>query len=389
MKKICFITTISGTLLSFVRDFAIYMHENGDYDITFICDEDEKLEKVLPNYIHYIPIEMKRGISIGGILSCLKMCKIFRKNQFDLIQYSTPNAALYASIAGWFARIPVRLYCQWGIAYVGFIGLKRKIFKCEEKFVCSLSTWIEPDSIGNLNFSHKEKLYPEKKGSVVHKGSASGVSLEKFDISKKIFYRREIREKYDIPEEAFVYGFVGRITGDKGINELLAATKLILKKYKNVYLMIVGGMDKEESVNTNLFEWSKKSCNVIYCGATNEVQKYMSAMDCYVMPSYREGFGLTVVEAGAMGIPVICTNIPGPTDAIHDQETGLIIEKKNVEALRTAILKIYSDPEMAKKLGQAGYENVKTNYEQKRLFKYILQDRDRLLRNAKRRTTKR
>ena len=389
MKKICFITTISGTLLSFVRDFAIYMHENGDYDITFICDKDEKLEKVLPNYIHYIPIEMKRGISIGGILSCLKMSKIFRKNQFDLIQYSTPNAALYASIAGWFARIPVRLYCQWGIAYVGFIGLKRKIFKCEEKFVCSLSTWIEPDSIGNLNFSHEEKLYPEKKGSVVHKGSASGVSLEKFDISKKIFYRREIREKYDIPEEAFVYGFVGRITGDKGINELLAATKLILKKYKNVYLMIVGGMDKEESVNTNLFEWSKKSCNVIYCGATNEVQKYMSAMDCYVMPSYREGFGLTVVEAGAMGIPVICTNIPGPTDAIHDQETGLIIEKKNVEALRTAILKIYSDPEMAKKLGQAGYENVKTNYEQKRLFKYILQDRDRLLRNAKRRTTKR
>ena len=115
----------------------------------------------------------------------------------------------------------------------------------------------------------------------------------------------------------------------------------------------------------------------------------MSAMDCYVMPSYREGFGLTVVEAGAMGIPVICTNIPGPTDAIHNEETGLVIEKKNEKELRDAILRIYDDSQFAKKLGQAGYENVKENYEQKNLFKYILHDREGLLRKARRRTGKR
>ena len=105
----------------------------------------------------------------------------------------------------------------------------------------------------------------------------------------------------------------------------------------------------------------------------------MAAMDCYVMPSYREGFGLTVVEAGAMGVPVICTNIPGPTDAIHNYENGLIIEKKDIKGLKNAIISLYSDSELAKELGQRGYENVKENYEQTSLFKYILQDREKLL----------
>ena len=389
MKKICFVTTISGTITSFILDFAKYMHKKGDYDITFICNKDEKFARELPNYIHFIPVEMERGISIGGIVACAKMWKIFRKNRFDLIQYSTPNASLYASIAGWLARIPVRLYCQWGLAFIGFNGLKRKIFKYEEKLVCKLSTWIEPDSRGNLKFCHEEKIYPNNKGSVVHKGSASGVSLEKFDITKKKQYRTDIRNRLEIPEDAFVYGFVGRITGDKGINELLSATRNILMSHKDVYVLIIGGIDKEDSVNTKLYEWSKIEKHVIYCGSSNEVEKYMAAMDCYVMPSYREGFGLTVVEAGAMGLPVICTNIPGPTDAIHDEVTGLIIDKKDTKALKNAILRLYFDRGLAEKLGNAGYENVKDNYEQEKLFEYILKDRDKLLEASVRRHIKR
>ena len=171
------------------------MYENAECDVTFICDPNESFEKELPEYIHYIPVNMKRGISIGGLKSCIEMKKIFKENRFDMIQYSTPNASLYAAVAGTMAKIPVRLYCQWGLVYVGFEGIKRKIFKLEEKLVCHLSTWIEPDSMGNLEFCHAEKLYPINKGSVVNKGSASGVSLEKFNISKKQQYRREIRKK--------------------------------------------------------------------------------------------------------------------------------------------------------------------------------------------------
>lgn len=382
MKKLCFITTISGTIKSFILEFAKYMHEESDYDITFICDKDDDFAASLPPYIHYIPISMKRGISVGGIKACAEMYKIFRENKFDLIQYSTPNASLYASLSGWLAGVPVRLYCQWGLAFVGFSGLKRTIFKLIEKVVCKLSTWIEPDSRGNLEFCHEQKIYPQKKGSVVHKGSASGVSLDKFDLSRKNDFRAEIRKKFNIPETAFVYGFVGRITGDKGINELLSATRNLFDSHKDMYVLLIGGMEKEDSVDTELFEWSKTQERVIYCGSTNEVQKYMAAMDCYVMPSYREGFGLTVLEAGAMGLPVICTNIPGPTDAIHNEVNGLIVEKKDSKAIEDAVLRIYSDRELAKQLGAAGYENVKENYEQKSLFKYILEDRERLLQES-------
>lgn len=389
MKKICFVTTISGTLKSFVLELAKYMYNQGGYDITFICDNDEEFAKSLPLYIHYIPVDMERGISVGGIVSCAKMWKIFRKYRFDLIQYSTPNASLYASIAGWIARVPVRLYCQWGMVFVGFEGLKRRIFKFEEKMVCKLSTWIEPDSHANLIFCHEQKLYSKKKSSVVHKGSASGVSLDKFDITKKQVYREEIRGKYSIPEEAFVYGFAGRITGDKGINELLSATKNIFQLYEDTYVLMIGGIEKEGSVNAELYEWSKREKHIIYCGSTSEVQKYMAAMDCYVMPSYREGFGLTVVEAGAMGVPVICTNIPGPTDAIYDEVNGIIVEKKNEKALKDAILRLYSDRKLAERLGAAGYENVKENYEQSNLFKYIIEDRERLLMASDRRKTRR
>lgn len=382
MKKLCFITTISGTIKSFILEFAKYMHEQSDYDITFICDKDDDFAASLPPYIHYIPISMKRGISIGGIKACAEMYKIFRANKFDLIQYSTPNASLYASLAGWLAGVPVRLYCQWGLAFVGFSGLKRTIFKVIEKIVCKLSTWIEPDSRGNLDFCREQKIYPQNKGSVVHKGSASGVSLEQFDLSRKNTFRAEIRKKFNIPETAFVYGFVGRITGDKGINELLSATRNLFDAHEDMYVLLIGGMEKEDSVDTELFEWSKTQDRVVYCGLTNEVQKYMAAMDCYVMPSYREGFGLTVLEAGAMGLPVICTNIPGPTDAIHHEVNGLIVEKKDSKAIEDAVLRIYSDRELAKRLGAAGYENVKENYEQKSLFKYILEDRERLLQES-------
>ena len=194
MKKICYITTVSITLKTFVLPIIRQLAKHADWDITVICDADEAFAKSLPEGIRYSPIPMKRGISLGGIGAMLKMLRVFRKEKFDLVQYSTPNASLYASLAAWLARVPVRLYCQWGIAYVGFHGLKRKIFKCVEKLVCSLSTWIEPDSYGNLRFSNAEGLYPESKGSVVWNGSASGVDLEKFDISQKENWRREIRE---------------------------------------------------------------------------------------------------------------------------------------------------------------------------------------------------
>ena len=185
----------------------------------------------------------------------------------------------------------------------------RELFlKLEEKMVCKLSTWIEPDSKSNLDFSHKEGLYPKWKGSVVWNGSASGVDLAKFDVTKKEEYNRNIRSQYGIPKDAFVFGFVGRITGDKGINELLSATKNIMKAYDNVWLLLVGHSEKSDSVDNDLYKWAENDERIVFSGYTLVAEQFIAAMNCYVLPSYREGFGMSVVEAETMGVPVIITN---------------------------------------------------------------------------------
>lgn len=382
MKKICFVTTIPATIKAFILDTAKYLHESGGYDITVICDKDEEFTKLMPQYIKYKPVSMKRGISFDGLKAIVKMYFIFKAGNFDIVQYSTPNASLYASIASKLAGIPVRLYCQWGIVYVGFTGIKRKLFKAIEKVVCYFSTWIEPDSFGNLEFSYMEGLYSSKKSSVVWNGSASGINLQKFNINHKETWRKEIRSKFKINDSTFVLGFVGRITRDKGINELFLACTNYFKENSNAVLMMIGDKESTDSVNKELYQWSRDNERVFYCGRTPEVEKYLSAFDVFILPSYREGFGSVVIEAEVMGVPVIVTDIPGPTDAMIENQTGLVVKKGDADSLLQAIRELEINPELRNKMGSIGVGFAKEKFEQYELFKYILVDRDKLTNNA-------
>lgn len=378
MKKICYCTTIPLTMEAFILKSAAYIHNNTDWDISIICSYDENFAAELPGYIHYYPVSIKRGISFDGLGVIRQMKKIFKRERFDLVQYSTPNASLYASIAAKSAKIPVRLYCQWGMVFAGFSGAKRKVFLREEKFVCDNSTWIEPDSHSNLAFARSLNLYSAKKSSVIWNGSACGIDLNKFDINRKDDYKKEIRSRYGISGDAFVYIFVGRVNRDKGINELLEAY-YTLHKQKKTFLFILGGNEFEAGVNSALYNKSVADESVLYTGKVSDVEKYLAASDCYVLPSYREGFGMSVIEAQAMGVPVIVTDIPGPTDGMLDGKTGLVVPKQDASALCGAMEKMYADSEMRLRFGRSGHEFVKNNFAQSRFFEYLLQDRKRLL----------
>lgn len=378
MKKICYCTTIPLTMEAFILKSAAYIHNNTDWDISIICSYDENFAAELPGYIHYYPVSIKRGISFDGLGVIRQMKKIFKRERFDLVQYSTPNASLYASIAAKSAKIPVRLYCQWGMVFAGFSGAKRKVFLREEKFVCDNSTWIEPDSHSNLAFARSLNLYSAEKSSVIWNGSACGIDLNKFDINRKDDYKKEIRSRYGISGDAFVYIFVGRVNRDKGINELLEAY-YTLHKQKKTFLFILGGNEFEAGVNSALYNKSVADESVLYTGKVSDVEKYLAASDCYILPSYREGFGMSVIEAQAMGVPVIVTDIPGPTDGMLDGKTGLVVPKQDASALCGAMKKMYADSEMRLRFGRSGHEFVKNNFAQSRFFEYLLQDRKRLL----------
>ncbi|MCE7792509.1 glycosyltransferase family 4 protein [Salipaludibacillus sp. CUR1] len=377
-KKICFITTTSITIKSFLTGQMAFLKEHG-YDITAVCAKDDSLINDLPPTVTYMPLKMKRGIDgPGAVLSIFFLYRFLKKEKFDIVQYSTPNASIYAAIASRLAKVPVRLYCQWGIRYTGFNGWKRKLFKAIEKVTCSLSTCIEPDSYGNLKFSHQEGLYTPSKSRVIWNGSANGVDLSKFDISKKEAWRQEIRMKNNISDNDFVLGFIGRLDKDKGINELFAAYKSISARYPGTKLLLVGPKDNSGGLHARLLERSGKNESVIYSGFTTQVEKYAAAMDVFILPSYREGFGSVVIEAEAMGVPVIVTDIPGPTDAIQENDTGLLIQKGCSRSLVNAIETLIMNPDLCAKMSKNANRFVREHFEQKKLWKYILEDREML-----------
>ncbi len=382
MKRICIVTTMWSSINNWIKPF-LNEYNKRNIDVTIVCNMDNDYENELLEqypFVHTHPIDFPRGISFGGSLkSIAKLVKFFKKEKFDLVQYSTPNASMYASVASKFAGIPVRLYCQWGMVYVTMTGVKRKVFEIIERMVCRFSTNVQPDSTGNLDFCRKEGIYDDKKSCVIWNGSAKGLDLSAFDFSQKSVYAKEIKNKYNIPMEAPVVGFVGRLGREKGCHELFLAFKKIKEKYPNAKLLFVGPIEKEETIDSELLQYFWSCDDIIKTDRVTNVEKYMSAMDVFVLPSYREGFGMSVIEASAMEVPVVVTRYPGPSSAMEEGYTGYAVDVKEVDELYQCIEKLLANPELAKKLGINGRKYVEEHFDQKVFIQKYMDNREALL----------
>ena len=379
-KKICFVTTIGGTINAFLTGLAQYLVEKRHYDVTYICAPDNKLAESQNEHIHFLPVPMSRGINMDAFRVIGQLTRIFREQQFDIVQYATPNAALYASIAAKRAGVKNRLYTQWGIRYMGYDGgVRRWVFKTLEKMICSRSTVIECESFSLQDFSIAEGLYPARKSSVIGKGSACGVNLEKAEIDQRETWRKEIRSQLGIADDAFVFGYMGRITRDKGMNELIAAFREFQKSNSQAILLLVGGLDNEGTIEKDLFDWAKESPKVLLPGRTSTPEKFYAAMDVFCSLSYREGFGLVVIEAAAMALPAIVTNVPGQRDTIIEHETGISVNAKEVKPVVEAMRFYVSHKSETIDMGKKARRNVEDNYEQQGLFKLLADHRDMII----------
>lgn len=384
MKKICFITTVSLTLKTFVVETAKYLHNVCGYDVTLICDNDEQFAASLPEYIHYIPVHMSRGIDLSGFASVFKFYKVFKNEIFDLVQYSTPNAACYASIASFAARVPIRLYAQWGIRYIGLSGAARKIFKLLEKLVCRLSTHIRAVSPMNLRFAVDEGLYPIGKAKVIGNGGTIGVDMTAYDIDKKADWRNEIRSKYNIDDSDFVFGFAGRVSADKGCTELLTSFKKLAETHRNAKLLVVGPFEDNCGLPSDIIEWAKKSANVVLTGKVEnrDMKLYYSATDVLVHPTYREGFGMVIQEAGALAVPVITTDIAGASEVMENSISCILVKPKNADELYKAMLDLFWDRERAEDIGNSAYNRTKALYDRPIMLENQRKEYTRLLKDG-------
>lgn len=376
MVKICIVSTIPASLRTFQLKTAEALYKTGNFDIYFMSSPDKTIQEQFPDYIHFIPIQMKRGIDINALSVIRQMEKAFQKESFDIVQYFTPNASCYASIAAKRAKIPVRIYSQWGILYVGFTGLKRFVFQQIEKTVCKNSTHIEVENRANLAFSHSEGLYPTTKGTVIWNGSASGVPLDRYDITKKEEWRKQTRARLGLSEDAFVFGFCGRQNKDKGLNELLQAIKQCVELHPDAHLIILGTDTDSKTLDAELYNWARHCPNIHFAGRVPNPEEYYAAMDCYTMPSYREGFGMTIIEASSMGVPVVVSDIVGHRDTMIPDATGLCVDSHNTQALYEAMLKMMNNETMRLEMGRQGRVYVEKNYEQAELLKRIIAVRE-------------
>lgn len=383
-KKICFVVTVSMTVDQFLRFGFEKFHANG-FEVHVIADMDEDYVQTLPEYVHALPLKMSRGIDPRGLFSAIsQMTQYFKQEKFDIVQYSTPNASLYASVAAKRAKIPVRLYCQWGMVYLGFTGLKRTVFKTIEKTVCRLSTDVQPDSKGNLEFCRKNKFYNEEKSRIVWNGSANGLDLKKYDYRKREQFRKEIRQQYGIADDTVVLGFLGRVGRDKGFNELMSAFRLLNEKYKNIKLLYVGPNEKPDTVDPHLLAYFDACEDIIYTGGwVDDTERYYAAMDVFLFPSYREGFGSVVIEAESMGVPVVVTDIPGPQNGMVEGVTGFKVPPKTVEPLVEKASLFIENKQLREQCGEAAAAFAAENFDSEVLLEKIIENRNWLLQRNK------
>lgn len=379
-KRICFCTTTPGTIRSFLVLLSRYLVDKENYDVTFISDTTDILNEYLDEHIHYIPVPMKRGIAFDGLKAIWRFYRIFKREKFDIVQYSTRNAATYASIAAAMAGIKTRIFCQWGMMFIAMKGLKRWLLKLDDKMVCALSTDIETESFSIREEAIQEKIYKPAKSVVIWNGSACGVDTDKYDMNRKPEWRKNYRLKYGIPESSTVFGYCGRITRDKGLNELFGAFKEIIEnKHEDAYLMIIGGYDNVKTIDPELFSWAKNCDRVIFTGFTKEVPQHYSALDVFTSLSYREGFGLVVIEAAGMGVPAIVTDCPGQIDTITNNKTGIHVPVHNIPRVVDAMEFYIHNPETTKEMGKQARKEVEEKYEQQVLFSKLAAHRNELI----------
>lgn len=387
-KKVCICTTLWSSINNWIVPFLNEYNQRG-VEVTIVCNMDEAFENSLKQrfpFVHTHRINFPRGMNaLGSIKSIWALYKFLKKGKFDLVQYSTPNASMYGAIASRLAGVPARLYCQWGMVYVTMGGLKRKVFETIERMVCRFSTHVQPDSYGNLNFCREQGLYDDKKSCVIWNGSAKGLDLTAFDISKKNIYAEEIKARYNIPAGVPVVGFVGRLGREKGCHELLKAFQNVKKEFPSAKLLFVGPIEKKETMDPEILDYFENCDDVIKTDRVSNVEKYTSAMDVYVLPSYREGFGMGVVEASAMGVPVVVTQYPGPSSAMEEGVSGYSVPVKDVELLTKYILDFLRNPEEVERIGKQGRNWVEERFDQRIFIEKYMENRMQILHNCDRR----
>ena len=352
-KHIYFVANVEFSVTAFLLNHIKKLIQH--YDITIIVNTKH------PNFllnqgldVRVIPIRISRNIHlINDFFSLLQLFYIFLKDRPDAVHSITPKSGLLSMIASFFARIPLRVHTFTGQTWVNSKGFIRILLKSIDILIANLASFNIVDSHSQRLFLVKQGVLTFSNSIVFASGSVCGVDVKRFKANKKIFSR--IRRELSISDSAFIFTYLGRITKDKGILDLINAFTQISDK--NIYLLIVGPNEqglKEKILSLINFDTSK----IRLVDFTDKPEAYLAASNVLCLPSYREGFGNIIIEAAAMGIPAIASDIYGVSDAIINKKTGILHQPKNQDDI-TNCMKLYlNNRKKVNKYGMAAKSRV-------------------------------
>lgn len=374
--KLCALTTISKTMDWFIVDSMRNLAQNG-YEITLVSNMEPGFAERNRDYATCLHLPMSRGAGVADLFTKpFFLWKYFRQHRFDIIYYTSPNVSLYASLAGWLAGVKFRVYSQCGLRYVAFQGIKRVIFKWVEKLTCMFSTHVRGQSPLNRQFAIDEGLCSAEKISVVGIGGTIGVNLCQCDAIDIPTEKKSRRCQYGVAESAFVYGYVGRINADKGINELIKAFLQVHAQHKNTHLVLVGMLDDANPITEENLKTAQTHPAITLTGNVPpaEVYNHMAMFDVLTHPTYREGFGKVLQEAMGMHLPIITTNVPGPSEVIENGISGILVEIKAPQDLANKMEMLYKDADMRNNLARNARERAVKFFDRPIMLQNILDD---------------
>jgi glycosyltransferase involved in cell wall biosynthesis len=378
MKKIIRATTVPQSLDGFCKGMLQELSEK--YEVIGLSSPGEALESVREREgVRTIAVPMERHISLWRDLkSLMAMIRVFRKERPDMVHSMTPKAGLICMIAGWLTRVPVRIHTFTGLVWPTSTGLKRKVLMLTDKITCVCASHIIPEGEGVKNDLISGKI-TKKPLKVLGYGNVMGVDMDRFSRRSEVMeIANNLRD-----ESKFTFVFVGRLVKDKGINELCKAYERIHNQYPNTRCWLIGpyedNLDPISAESRRLIEESENGLEALGRKSGDELLAYYAAADCFVMPSYREGFPNTVMEAGALGLPSIVTDINGSREIIKEGINGMIVPPQNEDRLYQAMAVMITSNLDRKKMADNARKMISDRFEQSYVRKCLYEFYDEVI----------
>lgn len=373
MKKIIRTSTIAMSLNYLLKGQLAFLSQN--YEVIAVSGADNHLEEVaLREGVRTVDLPMQRAISpINDFVSLWKLYWLFKKEKPFIVHSITPKAGLLSMTAAYFAGVPVRMHTFTGLIFPSKTGILQKILILMDKLLCRFATHIYPEGEG-VKQDLVQYGITAKPLKVLANGNVNGIDSAYFD--PKLYtadVNAMLKQESGINSQDFVFIFVGRLVGDKGINELVAAFRKLKATNENVKLILVGAFENDlDPLAEETLHEIKQHNNIISVGFQQDIRPYLAIANALVFPSYREGFPNVVMQAGAMGLPSIVSDINGCNEIIIDGQNGIIVPARNSNAVEAAMRKLLQDDVFRNHLQQQSRNLIISRYEQKTVWEALL-----------------